>query len=118
MVVFLLMLPLDNHAPRPSARRGWCLVFGETEKTFELGHWQRVLFFCRPSNELLLDVRLDGALDLDFEEVEFVAVLDVLEPLIFEDGLQGGVRELVFGFESRPRGILSAVVKKLNHVHV
>ena len=43
---------LGRYAPRPSARRGRCLVFGETEKTFELGHWQRVLFLRRLYNKL------------------------------------------------------------------
>ena len=64
-------------------------MLSKAKQALEFGHQRRMLLLCRPSNELLLDVRLDGALDLDFEEVEFVAVLDVLEPLVFEDGLRG-----------------------------
>ena len=88
----------------------------KAKQALEFGHQRRVLFLCRLGDKLLLDVRLDSSLHLDFEEVKFVAVLDVLNEPIFEDGLERSVRQLVLSFKPSPGRVLVAVVIKLNHL--
>ena len=90
-------------------------MLSKAEKTFKLGYRQRVLLPRRLGNELLLDVRLDGLLDLGFEKVKFVALLNALEPSAFEDGLKRGVGELILAFKPSPGGVLVAIIIKLNH---
>lgn len=91
------------------------MMLGETEQGLELGHWQQVLLLRCLGNELLLDVCLDGVLDLHFEKVKFITVYNALEPLVFENGLERGVGQFVLAFKPSPGGILVAVIKKLNH---